>query len=106
MSVCEFCRQFQKGECRVGLNIPKTMSCREFDPSMDQFCSDRKDFVDYNQIIQMAKFFGFQRTELKKIKLMATQEETTRAEKQKADRAVNDLSEVSPVPVFSGIEER
>jgi hypothetical protein len=61
------------------------MSCREFLPGMAQFFADPRDFVGTSQIIQMAKFFGFQKTELKKIKLMATKEESVRAEKKRFD---------------------
>ena len=43
---------------------------------MEKFCADPKDFVDQNQIVKMATFFGFQRTELKKIKIMAAGEES------------------------------
>ena len=93
MTVCEFCRHFQEQECRLGLNIPKTMSCREFGPSMQQFCADPKDFVNGAQIIQMARFFGFQRTELKKISLMAAGEESLRAKKQQESAALNNFSE-------------
>jgi hypothetical protein len=82
MIVCEFCRHYQKAACRLELNIPKAMSCREFDPSMEQFCSNPKDFVDPGQIIQMARFFGFQRVELKKITLMAATEEKLRGQKR------------------------
>jgi hypothetical protein len=75
MIVCEFCLHYtQGGECRVGLNIPKAMSCRDFKPGMEKFCADPKDFVSENQIVQMATFFGFQRTELKKVKAMAAGE--------------------------------
>lgn len=77
MIVCEFClHQTADGDCRLGLNIPKGMSCREFSPGMEKFCADPKDFVDQNQIVKMATFFGFQRTELKKIKIMAASEES------------------------------
>jgi hypothetical protein len=65
----------QDGSCKLGLNIPKGMTCREFAPGMDRFFSDPKDFVNPNQIIQMATFFGFQKTELKKVKQMAVREE-------------------------------
>lgn len=75
MIVCEFCKHYSQGKCGAGHNIPKTMSCREFIPGIEKFCSDPKDFVNQNQIIQMATFFGFQRTELKKIKTMAAREE-------------------------------
>ena len=75
MIVCEFCLHYTAGaECRLGLNLPKTMSCREFKPGIEKFCADPKDFVSENQIVQMATFFGFHRTELKKIKVMAAGE--------------------------------
>lgn len=90
MIVCEFCRHFQQGECRLGLNTPKTMSCREFGPSMEQFCSDPKDFVDSGQIVQMARFFGFQRTEMKKIKLMADEEEGQRSRERFTEQKAGD----------------
>ena len=76
MIVCEFCLHYkQDGNCKLGLNIPKGLSCREFEPGIEKFCSDPKDFVNQNQIVQMATFFGFQRMELKKIKVMAADEE-------------------------------
>jgi hypothetical protein len=79
MIVCEFCLNYQQdGECRLGLKIPKGMSCREFGPGIEKFCSNPGDFVNPNQIIQMATYFGMKGTELKKVKLMATREETTR----------------------------
>lgn len=79
MIVCEFCLNYQQdGECRLGLKIPKAMSCREFGPGIEKFCSDPGDFVNPNQIIQMATYFGMKGTELKKVKLMATREETMR----------------------------
>ena len=79
MIVCEFCLQYTPdGKCRLGLNIPKGMSCREFDPGLEKFCSDPKDFVDPKQIIQMATFFGFKKAELKKVKLMANQAQGAR----------------------------
>ena len=75
MIVCEFCLHYTEArECRMGLNIPKAMGCREFKPVIEKFCADPKDFVSENQIVQMATFFGFQRTELKKIKAMAAGE--------------------------------
>ncbi len=79
MIACDFCLQYtQDGSCRLGLNIPKGMGCREFGPGMEKFCSDPNDFVSPSQIIQMATFFGIKGTELKKVKLMATREESTR----------------------------
>ena len=86
MTVCEFCDHFIRGECRLGLKLPKKMTCVEFLPVINQFCSDPKDFVNSSQIIQMASFFGFQKMELKKIKLMATREETARTERERIDK--------------------
>jgi hypothetical protein len=75
MLLCEFCDQFQKdGTCRLGLDLPKRMTCRMFDPSVGSFCSDPGDFVNAAQLSQMAVFFGIKGPELKKIKLMATRE--------------------------------
>jgi len=80
MIICEFCLQYrQDGKCALGLNIPKGMSCREFGPGMERFCSDPKDFVNPNQIVQMATFFGFKKAELKKVKLMAESADHARA---------------------------
>ena len=79
MIVCEFCRQYEPGgKCGLGLNIPKGMSCREFDPGIERFCSDPKDFVSSRQIIEMATYFGIRGMELKKIKLMTAREESNR----------------------------
>lgn len=79
MIICEFCVHYRKdGRCQLGLNIPKGMSCREFSPSIAGFCSNPNDFVSPRQIVEMAMFFGIKRTELKKVKLMASQEETSR----------------------------
>lgn len=81
MIVCEFCVQYvRESECKLGLKIPKGMGCREFDPGMDKFCADPKDFVSPGQIIQMAQYFGFKGSELKKVKLMAATEVTTRSQ--------------------------
>ena len=79
MIVCELCLHYQQdGECRLGLKIPKGMSCRDFGPGIEKFCSDPKDFVSSNQIVEMATFFGMKGTELKKVKLMASRAETAR----------------------------
>lgn len=79
MKVCEFCLQFQlDGTCRLGLPIPKSMTCREFGPTLEKFCADPKDFVDPKQIVQMATYFGIKGPELKKIKVMAAREESIR----------------------------
>ena len=51
MLICEFCTQRKAdGECRLGLRIPKRMSCRDFDPSVDRFCSNPADFVNEAQL--------------------------------------------------------
>ena len=71
MIICDFCLLRQEGACRLGLNIPKTMKCREFSPGIETFCAEPTDFVSPNQIIGMAKFFGLERTELKKVKIIA-----------------------------------
>ena len=72
MTICEFCSLHStEGVCRLGLNIPKTMKCPKFAPGIDRFCAKPSDFVSPNQIVQMAKFFGLERTELKKVKLIA-----------------------------------
>lgn len=68
----------QDGKCALGLNIPKAMSCREFAPSLEKFCSNPSDFVSPRQIVQMATHFGMKRTELKKVEIMATKEDGLR----------------------------
>lgn len=81
MIVCEFCSHYQPdGRCGLGLNIPKGMSCHAFAPSIAKFCSNPKDFVSPNQIVQMAAFFGMKGTELKKVKLMAAREDSARSQ--------------------------
>jgi hypothetical protein len=50
------------------------MGCREFEPGMEKFCSNPKDFVSPRQIVEMATHFGIKGLELKKIKLMAARE--------------------------------
>ena len=72
MIICDFCLlRSQEGDCRLGLKIPKTMKCREFSPGIEKFCAEPTDFVSPNQIIDMARFFGLERTELKKVKIIA-----------------------------------
>ena len=80
MIVCDFCKHYrQDGQCQLGLKIPKKMSCREFDPSLERFCSEPKDFVSPAQIVQMATYFGMKGSELKKVDLMATRELSSRS---------------------------
>jgi|SoiMethySBSTD1v2_1073268.scaffolds.fasta_scaffold496461_2 hypothetical protein len=71
MTICEFCLHYANESCGVGLKIPKTMKCREFAPGMEKFCADPADFVSPNQIVEMARFFGIDKTELKKVKIIA-----------------------------------
>lgn len=79
MIVCEFCTQYKlDGKCGAGLNIPKGMGCSQFEPGLEKFCSDPKDFVNPRQLVQMATYFGIKGMELKKVKLMAAREESTR----------------------------
>jgi hypothetical protein len=69
--ICDFCLlRSQEGACRIGLNIPKTMKCREFAPGIERFCAKPADFVSLNQITDMARFFGLEKTELKKVKTL------------------------------------
>ena len=68
MTICEFCSYNQQtGKCGFGLKPPQGMSCVEFTPSLEQFCSEQSDFRDADQIIQMASFFGIKRVEMKKV---------------------------------------
>ena len=66
------------GSCALGLNIAKGMRCHDFEPGMEMFCADSKDFVNSRQITDMAAFFGIKGPELKKVRLMAAREESTR----------------------------
>lgn len=92
MIVCEFCLQYRQGKCALGLNIPKGMSCREFAPVIEQFCSNPKDFVSPAQIIQMAMFFGFKKAELRKIKSMADATESSRVTEEENAASLNAAS--------------
>ena len=72
MIICDFCRLLsQERACRIGLNIPKTMKCRQFAPGIEKFCANPTDFVSPVQIIDMARFFGLEKAELKKVKVIA-----------------------------------
>ena len=72
MIICDFCLLHSaEGACRIGLSIPKTMKCREFSPGIERFCAKPTDFVSSDQIMDMARYFGIQRTELKKVKIIA-----------------------------------
>jgi hypothetical protein len=79
MIVCEFCLLYQpNSKCALSLRNPKGMGCHEFVPTIALFCADPKDFVSLNQITQMATHFGMKGAEFKKVKLMATREESAR----------------------------
>jgi hypothetical protein len=78
LSICEFCEEYQTGDCRLQLKTPKTMTCREFVPILNGFCAESADFVDPRQIIQMATYFGIKGAELRKVKQMAAREESSR----------------------------
>jgi len=79
--ICEFCREYRgDGTCGLDLRIPKRMSCREFDPSVERFCSNPKDFVDEAQLVRMAVFFDIKGVELKKIRAVASREVARRLE--------------------------
>ena len=76
MIVCDLCTHYRaSGTCELELKIPKGMSCREFCPSLQNFCDNPNDFVDSNQVIGLATFFGMKGTELKKVKAMAARAE-------------------------------
>ena len=81
MIICEFCVQYDPVavKCGFGLNLPKHMRCREFEPGLDKFFAEKSDFVRSSHIIQMANFFGISGMELKKVKALASQEEALRA---------------------------
>jgi len=71
--------EFEAGEkCRLELKMPKRMSCREFVPTLDKFCSNPADFVDPKQLVQMASYFGMKGNELKKVQVMAALAQSTR----------------------------
>ena len=79
MIICDLCLHYGPGgECRLGLRLPKGMSCQDFGATLETFCADPKDFVSERQIAEMASFFGMKGTELKKVKLMASREESAR----------------------------
>lgn len=78
MNACEFCAQLEDGDCRLRLKMPKNMTCREFEPTLDKFCANESDFVNPKQLVEMAVFFGIKGPELKKVRLMAAREENAR----------------------------
>lgn len=73
MLLCDLCIHSRPGPlCALLLKLPKTMSCRDFCPSIQTFCANPNDFEDARQVTEMATFFGLKGTELKKVKLMAS----------------------------------
>jgi len=103
MRICEFCFHFnQDGSCELGLKLPNGLSCREFGPTLEKFCADAKDFVNQKQIVEMATFFGIKGSELKKVKLMATQAESSRVHPPESPEAETPPRDVySPYASFS-----
>jgi len=72
MLLCEFCDQYRSQRtCELGMNIPRRMGCREFDPSIGRFCAKPSDFVSEAQLVQMATYFDIRGPELKKIRAVA-----------------------------------
>jgi len=47
------------------------MTCREFTPGLEKFCANPADYVSPRQIVEMATFFGIQKTELRKVRIIA-----------------------------------
>jgi len=81
MAICEFCSQFtDEGRCYLGLRLPKSMRCSEFDPGIEKFCSKPGDFRNADQIVGMAMHFGINGRELKKVQAIAVIEETHQKE--------------------------
>ena len=67
------------GQCALGLRLPKSMRCRDFEPGIEKFCAQPNDFTSAAQITQMATYFGVKGQELKKIGIVATKEAELRA---------------------------
>jgi hypothetical protein len=79
MKLCEFCTQLRPdGECGLGLDRPKRMTCGMFEPGVDRFCSNAADFVNARQLLHMATYFDIKGPELRKVKLMAERAENDR----------------------------
>ena len=80
MIICDLCVQLRaSGECGLGLRLPKSMKCRDFEPGIEKFCASPSDFTGLAQITQMATYFGVRGQELKKINLVASKEVALRA---------------------------
>ena len=78
-TLCGFCSErLADNSCRLGLNAPRAMSCRDFAPAIEEFCSTATDFTGSAQVVQMATFFGLRGTEMKKVREMAAREEARR----------------------------
>jgi hypothetical protein len=94
MTICEFCIHYRaEGTCEFGLNLPKRMGCRDFEPGLDKFCGNPNDFVSAHQLVQMAAYFGIKGMEMKKVKQMAAQEEQRRARAAHAEREALAISQ-------------
>ncbi len=93
MIICEFCIKRQEdGKCSLGLNLPKAMGCYGFTPGIEKFCSKSSDFVNATQIIQMATYFGIKSSEMKKIKVIAQQEEQARLQMKQQLTAAGEIT--------------
>ncbi|HZS44455.1 MAG TPA: hypothetical protein VFC63_05090 [Blastocatellia bacterium] len=80
MIICDLCLQLEaSGRCGLGLRLPKTMRCHDFQPGIEKFCAKPSDFAGQAQITQMATYFGVKGQELKKIMLIASKEDALRA---------------------------
>jgi len=86
MGICQFCSQFtDAGGCYLGLSLPKSMRCSEFDPGIEKFCSNPGDFRNADQIVGMATHFGINGRELKKVQAIAKIEEIKLKEAREPD---------------------
>jgi hypothetical protein len=78
--LCEFCSEYDSdGTCRLGRLAPRGFGCRDYAPEMASFFSNPLDFTGVAQVIQMATFFGFRGSEMKKVKFMAVRAADLRA---------------------------
>lgn len=68
MTLCEFCiHQESNNRCAHDLSIPKKMRCVDFAPGIEKFCATPADYSGYEQLKQMAIFFGLAGKELKRV---------------------------------------
>lgn len=97
MRICDFCDQLRaNGECALGLDKPKRMSCKVFEPGVDRFCSNAADFVNAAQLVRMATYFDIKGSELKKVAVMARDAEQDRALAVASAAAASARAETAP----------